>query len=138
MKTSIYYFLAKRAMDDNDYESAYHYYKNFAEMDIEMLEECLQQNVLEIQKKYDYEKVQNEYNVKLLRKHRLLMSSLFVTLICFTVRLYASHQGIFYQLLLTIHPRTKYHTFIFPFIKTKVEHFDKYLPKVLQLTKNLL
>ena len=81
MKTSIYYFLAKRAMDDNDYESAYHYYKNFAEMDIEMLEERLQQNVLEIQKKYDYEKVQNEYNVKLLRKHRLLMSSLFVTLI---------------------------------------------------------
>ena len=81
MKTSIYYFLAKRAMDENDYESAYHYYKNFAEMDIEMLEERLQQNVLEIQKKYDYEKVQNEYNVKLLRKHRLLMSSLFVTLI---------------------------------------------------------
>ena len=81
MKTSIYYFLAKRAMDDNDYESAYHYYKNFAEMDIEMLEERLLQNVLEIQKKYDYEKVQNEYNVKLLRKHRLLMSSLFVTLI---------------------------------------------------------
>lgn len=81
MKTSIYYFLAKRAMDENDYESAYHYYKNFAGMDIEMLEERLQQNVLEIQKKYDYEKVQNEYNVKLLRKHRLLMSSLFVTLI---------------------------------------------------------
>lgn len=81
MKTSIYYFLAKRAMDENDYESAYHYYKNFAEMDIEMLEERLQQNVLEIQKKYDYEKVQNEYNVKLMRKHRLLMSSLFVTLI---------------------------------------------------------
>lgn len=81
MKTSIYYFLAKRAMDENDYESAYHYYNNFAEMDIEMLEERLQQNVLEIQKKYDYEKVQNEYNVKLLRKHRLLMSSLFVTLI---------------------------------------------------------
>ena len=81
LKVAINHFLYNKALADNNIDSAFHYYKNFAEMDIEMLEERLQQNVLEIQKKYDYEKVQNEYNVKLLRKHRLLMSSLFVTLI---------------------------------------------------------
>lgn len=81
LKVAINHFLYNKALADNNIDSAFHYYMTFAEMDMELLEERLQQNVLEIQKKYDYEKVQNEYNVKLLRKHRLLMSSLFVTLI---------------------------------------------------------
>lgn len=85
MKTAIYYFMSKNAYGENNYESAYLYYKNFAEMDIELLEERLQQNVLEIQKKYDYEKIENEYNVRILRKHRLLMFSLLVTLIIGTL-----------------------------------------------------
>ena len=81
LKVAINHFLYNKALAENNIDSAFHYYMTFAEMDMELLEERLQQNVLEIQKKYDYEKIQNEYNVKLLRKHRLLMSSLFVTLI---------------------------------------------------------
>ena len=51
LKVAINYFLYNKAMTENNIDSAFHYYRTFAEMDMELLEERLQQNVLEIQKK---------------------------------------------------------------------------------------
>ena len=81
LKVAINHFLYNKALADNNIDSAFHYYMTFAEMDMELLEERLQQNVLEIQKRYDYEKVENDYNLKLLKKQRTLTFLLFLLLI---------------------------------------------------------
>ena len=81
LKVAINYFLYNKALAENNIDSAFHYYMTFAEMDMELLEERLQQNVLEIQKRYDYEKVENDYNLKLLKKQRTLTFLLFLLLI---------------------------------------------------------
>ena len=81
LKVAINHFLYNKALADNNIDSAFHYYMTFAEMDMELLEERLQQNVLEIQKKYDYEKIENDYNLKLLKKQRTLTILLFLLLI---------------------------------------------------------
>lgn len=81
LKVAINHFLYNKALADNNIDSAFHYYMTFAEMDMELLEERLQQNVLEIQKKYDYEKVENDYNLELLKKQRTLTFLLFLLLI---------------------------------------------------------
>ena len=81
LKVAINHFLYNKALADNNIDSAFHYYRFFAEMDMELLEERLQQNVLEIQKRYDYEKVENDYNLKLLKKQRTLTFLLFLLLI---------------------------------------------------------
>lgn len=81
LKVAINHFLYNKALVDNNIDSAFHYYMTFAEMDMELLEERLQQNVLEIQKKYDYEKVENDYNLELLKKQRTLTFLLFLLLI---------------------------------------------------------
>jgi DNA-binding CsgD family transcriptional regulator len=80
LKVAINYFLYNKAMTENNIDSAFHYYRTFAEMDMELLEERLQQNVLEIQKKYDYEKIENDYNLELLKKQRTLTILLFLLL----------------------------------------------------------
>lgn len=80
LKVAINYFLYNKAMTENNIDSAFHYYRTFAEMDMELLEERLQQNVLEIQKKYDYEKIESDYNIELLRKQRTLTILLFLLL----------------------------------------------------------
>ena len=81
LKVAINHFLYNKALAENNIDSAFHYYMTFAEMDMELLEERLQQNVLEIQKRYDYEKVENDYNLKLLKKQRTLTILLFLLLI---------------------------------------------------------
>ena len=81
LKVAINHFLYNKALADNNIDSAFHYYRFFAEMDMELLEERLQQNVLEIQKRYDYEKVENDYNLKLIKKQRTLTILLFLLLI---------------------------------------------------------
>ena len=81
LKVAINHFLYNKALVDNNIDSAFHYYRFFAEMDMELLEERLQQNVLEIQKRYDYEKVENDYNLKLIKKQRTLTILLFLLLI---------------------------------------------------------
>ena len=81
LKVAINHFLYNKALAENNIDSAFHYYMTFAEMDMELLEERLQQNVLEIQKRYDYEKVENDYNLKLLKKQRTLTFLLFLLLI---------------------------------------------------------
>lgn len=81
LKVAINHFLYNKALADNNIDSAFHYYMTFAEMDMELLEERLQQNVLEIQKRYDYEKVENDYNLKLIKKQRTLTILLFLLLI---------------------------------------------------------
>ena len=81
IKIAINSFLSKRALSEENYEKAYHHYKEFAEMDMEMLHERMNQNVLEIQKKYDYEKIENEYNDRLLKKQRLINIMTFILLI---------------------------------------------------------
>ena len=81
LKVAINHFLYNKALADNNIDSAFHYYMTFAEMDMELLEERLQQNVLEIQKRYDYEKVENDYNLKLLKKQRTLTFLLLLLLI---------------------------------------------------------
>jgi DNA-binding CsgD family transcriptional regulator len=80
LKVAINYFLYNKAMTENNIDSAFHYYRTFAEMDMELLEERLQQNVLEIQKKYDYEKIESDYNLELLKKQRTLTILLFLLL----------------------------------------------------------
>lgn len=81
LKVAINHFLYNKALAENNIDSAFRYYRTFAEMDMELLEERLQQNVLEIQKRYDYEKVENDYNLKLLKKQRTLTFLLFLLLI---------------------------------------------------------
>lgn len=81
LKVAINHFLYNKALADNNIDSAFHYYMTFAEMDMELLEERLQQNVLEIQKRYDYEKVENDYNLKLIKKQKTLTILLFLLLI---------------------------------------------------------
>ena len=81
LKVAINHFLYNKALAENNIDSAFHYYRTFAEMDMELLEERLQQNVLEIQKKYDYEKIENDYNLELLKKQRTLTILLFLLLI---------------------------------------------------------
>ena len=81
LKVAINHFLYNKALAENNIDSAFHYYRTFAEMDMELLEERLQQNVLEIQKKYDYEKIESDYNLKLLKKQRTLIFLLFLLLI---------------------------------------------------------
>lgn len=89
IKIAINSFLSKRALSENDYENAYHHYKEFAEMDMEMLHERMNQNILEIQKRYDYEKIENEYNGRLMKKQRWINIMTFTLLvICLFIAAY--------------------------------------------------
>ncbi|MBQ8222390.1 MAG: tetratricopeptide repeat protein [Bacteroidales bacterium] len=89
IKIAINSFLSKRALSEDDYERAYHHYKEFAEMDMEMLHERMNQNILEIQKRYDYEKIENEYNGRLLKKQRLInIMTCALLIICLFIAIY--------------------------------------------------
>jgi len=94
LKVAINYFLYNKAMTENNIDSAFHYYRTFAEMDMELLEERLQQNVLEIQKKYDYEKIENDYNLELLKKQRTLTILLFLLLIAGAILLILANRNL--------------------------------------------
>ena len=94
LKVAINHFLYNKALADNNIDSAFHYYMTFAEMDMELLEERLQQNVLEIQKKYDYEKIENDFNLELLKKQRTLTILLFLLLIAGAILLILANRNL--------------------------------------------
>ena len=89
---SIYSFLSKKAVSDNQYDSAYYYVKKYSGQIENITKRWLEQSVFEVQEKYDYEKVQNEYKNNLIVRQRWLTSITFLLLIMSIIIILSIHR----------------------------------------------
>ena len=87
---NIYDVLSNIALYNNRYDSAYYYVKKYSEKVVDITEDRLSQSVYEIQQKYDYEKIRNEYQSKQIRSQRIGLLLLFFLIISLLVMLFFS------------------------------------------------
>lgn len=87
---NIYDVLSNIALYNNRYDSAYYYVKKYSEKVVDITEDRLSQSVYEIQQKYDYEKIRNEYQAKQIRSQRIGLLLLFFLIISLFVMLFFS------------------------------------------------
>ena len=89
--TGIYSILSEYEMQRNNYDSALYYQTKRSEMIEDIYQEQMEQSVYEIQKKYDYQKKENFYAKKLLKRQiwiTLLVLFLLIALMVVVIMIY--------------------------------------------------
>ena len=89
--TSIYSILSEYEMQRDNYDSAFYYHSKYSEMVENIYQERMEQSVYEIQQKYDYQKKENFYAKKLLKRQiwiTLLVLFLLIALMVVVIMIY--------------------------------------------------
>ena len=89
--TSIYSILSEYEMQRDNYDSAFYYHSKYSEMVEDIYQEQMEQSVYEIQQKYDYQKKENFYAKKLLKRQiwiTLLVLFLLIALMVVVIMIY--------------------------------------------------
>ena len=89
--TSIYSILSEYEMQRDNYDSAFYYQSKYSDMIEDIYQEQMEQSVYEIQQKYDYQKKENFYAKKLLKRQiwiTLLVLFLLIALMVVVIMIY--------------------------------------------------